>query len=487
MQQGRTHRRFTVVALLLGVFMAAMEMTVVSTAMPTVIAELGGFGAYTWVFTAYMLASTVTVPIWGKLADLYGRKPLLQLALAVFVIGSAASGLAGGMYALVAARCVQGIGAGGLQPVAQTILGDLFEPHDRARVQGAVGGIWGTAGLVGPVVGGWIVDRWSWRWVFFINVPAGVAAMLVLAASFHEQVTRRRHELDYAGALLLTIAVLATLGAVTFGTLRIGIPLALGATAGLVWVERTASEPILPLRMLRHPVVATASVAGALLGAAMMTTATYVPLLVRAVLGGTTTEAGMAIAPMAVGWPLASVTVGKLLPRTGYRPLIRTGFVVALLATLLLASTVGSHGSVHGPRIASFLLGVGLGFANTTLLLAVQSTVQWEERGVATASTSLARTLGGTLGVGLLGATLTAGLATRAGVSETAAAALLGPTHGRDLPSEVAMRLLAALAQGLGRIFWIIAGLAALAFACGLFFPRMQMPRSTSMQPGKAH
>ncbi|MGC4000661.1 MAG: MDR family MFS transporter [Anaeromyxobacter sp.] len=299
-----THRALTVMALLLGMFLAAMEMTVVSTAMPTVAGELGGLHLYAWAFAGYMLTATVSVPIWGKLADLRGRKGVMLVGLVLFLVGSAACGFAPDMRALIAARAVQGLGAGAIQPTTLTIVGDLFDVRTRGRMQGLFGGVWGLAGLVGPLVGGALVHFLSWRWVFWINLPFGVASALVLASAYHERPERHAHRLDLGGAALLSVAVVAALlAARSPATGRVAAPVAVAALLLFLWVERRAVEPLLPLDLFRQRVIAVASGAGALVGAAMIGMVTFVPLWLQAVVGASPTQAGGAIAPMAVGWP----------------------------------------------------------------------------------------------------------------------------------------------------------------------------------------
>lgn len=471
----RSRRLLTLCAVLLATFMAAMEMTVVSTAMPTVIADLGGIQHYSWVFTAYIVASSVTVPILGKLADLYGRRPMMLLGIGLFLAGSVASGLSQSMNQLILARTVQGVGAGGMQPMAMTIVGDLYAPAERARVQGLFGAIWGLAGMVGPLIGGLIVDLWSWHWVFFINVPFGIASAGVLAIALREQVERRRHRLDIAGALLLATGIVAVLLGSGGGTGLVGLAVAPVALVLFVLVERKAAEPVLPLSLLRQRVIAVSSVAGAFLGGAMIGTATFLPLYVQGVLGGSPTDAGLAIAPMAIGWPIASALSGRLLPRVGYRPLVRAGFGLTLCATVALALLLRPQSGLLFPRATSALLGFGLGFANTTLLVAVQASVGWKQRGVATASTLLFRTLGGALAVGVLGAVLASTLHAVPSVPTEAANALLGPSHGSELPPDVLALLGDALATGLGRVFWLITAVAAAALSASLLFPAMSM------------
>src|SRR5690349_16049990 len=264
----KTNRPLTVASLILSLSMAAMEMTVVSTAMPTVVGDLGGIHYYSWVFTAYLLTSTVTVPMYGKLADLYGRKPVLLLGIAIFLVGSMASGLSTSVGALIAFRALQGLGAGAMQPTALTIVGDIYSLEERARMQGLFGAVWGVAGLVGPLLGGIIVKYLSWRWVFFINVPAGIAAAALLVVALHENVEHRRHSLDWAGSALLTFGLTALLIGVQGGRASAaGLPLAAVSLGIFFFVERRAPEPVLPLDLFRQRVMAVATTSGALVGA----------------------------------------------------------------------------------------------------------------------------------------------------------------------------------------------------------------------------
>lgn len=470
-----TKRRLTVLALLLGLFLAAMEMTVVSTAMPTAVGDLGGIHLYAWVFAAYMLTMTVTLPIHGKLADLYGRKPVMIAGVAVFLGGSLLCGLADGMNELILFRAIQGIGAGAIQPVALTIVGDLFDVHQRARVQGLLAAMWGFAGLIGPVLGGAIVQWLSWRWVFFINIPPGLACAAVLLFAYHEKVEPREHRLDFAGAVLLSLTVVFALLAARSGEEAAAfVPAAAVCLALFLWTERGAPEPLLPLDLFTHPVIAVASASGVLVGAAMISVVTYVPLYVQSVLAGSPTEAGSVIAPLSVGWPIASTLSGRLLPRIGYRAPICGGLGVASGAALLLAFLLRPGVDLWVPRILTFIYGMGLGFANTPLIIAVQSCVPWERRGVATASTMFSRTIGGTLSVGILGGVLAAALS-GSGAPAGAVDRLLGP--GRDLlPPAVVSGISGALQSGMERILWAVAAIAFAGFAASLFFPALRVP-----------
>ncbi len=467
-----TSRPLTVVSLLLGLFLAAMEMTVVSTAMPTVVAELGGLPLYAWAFAGYMLTTTVTVPIWGKLADLRGRKPVLLAGIALFLLGSSACGWAGSMTSLIAWRAVQGLGAGAMQPVTFTIIGDLFDLHERGKMQGLFGAVWGIAGLVGPLVGGAIVHTVGWRWIFWVNLPFGVASATVLALAYHERQERHEHRLDVGGAALLAVAVVAALLAArsrAYGA--VAIPVAVVATALFLAVERRAREPLLPLDLFAQRVMAVGSAAGALMGAAMISTVTYVPLWVQSVLGASPTAAGAAIAPMALGWPVASAISGRLLARVGYRRLLFSGFGVAAIAALLLPLLLRPGAPLLAVQGVMASYGVGLGLANPPLLIAIQTSVPWNRRGVATASTLFFRTIGGTLAVGLLGGVLAHALG-GAGARPELVEKLLGPERASLDPAAVAS-VSGALQSAMGIVFWTAAIIAAGAFAAVLAFPRV--------------
>ncbi|WNG30119.1 MFS transporter [Cystobacter fuscus] len=482
-----TQRPLTTLALALCLFMAALEMTVVSTAMPTVVSDLGGLHSYAWVFTAYMLASTITVPIYGKLSDLYGRKPVLLFGVGLFLVGSIASGLATSMGMLIAFRTLQGLGAGAMQPVALTVVGDLYTLEQRARVQGAFSAVWGIAGLVGPLTGGLIVKYLTWHWIFFVNVPIGVGAMLLLGVFFHERVQRKPQRLDIAGAVLLSVGVVLLLIGVQ--GMEHQLPALVGAgvlLAAFVFVELRAAEPLLPMSLFRIPAIAISSVAGALFSSAQFGATTYVPLYVQAVLGGSPTLAGGMITPMIVGWPLASLLAGRLILRMGFRPLIIGGFGMAGAGTALMALLLKPGASLLVPEVAMGVFGLGLGFASTSLLIAVQTSVGWELRGVATASNMFFRTIGGALGVGLMGGVMVSKLMEDPHIPLSAANQILSPEHGRGLAPEVLRTLGDALGRGLSLNFWLICVSALGAFLAALFFPRTHRPTPASLPSSDA-
>jgi EmrB/QacA subfamily drug resistance transporter len=459
--------------------MAAMEMTVVSTAMPTVVAELGGALHYAWVFTAYMLTSTVTVPIFGKLADLHGRKPVMLIAMAIFLAGSMASGQARTMEQLIVFRALQGIGAGGMQPMATTIAGDIFKLEERAKMQGIFGAVWAIAGLVGPLVGGLIVATLSWRWVFYVNVPFGLLSAAVLTFSLVETIEPHEHRLDIAGAALLAGAVITLLLGTDGVAPWVLLPTSAVLTAVFLAVEARVAEPILPLALFARRILATSSALSALCGGAMVGLVTFVPLYAQGVLGSTPTEAGTTIATMAVAWPLASALSGRLIRRVGFRALVRAGFFLIGASSFVLAVMVSRGTSAGMLRVAAALFGFGMGIANTPLVIAVQSSVGFSQRGVATASTMFFRNIGGTVAVGVMGVVLArsllaGALVAGAGQDDRGGAALvariLGPER-RNVEPAVLAGISGDLALGLSRVLWLVCGLAIAASAVAWLFP----------------
>lgn len=478
----QTNRPVTVIALLLALFMAAMEMTVVSTAMPTVVAELGGALHYAWVFTAYMLTSTVTVPIYGKLADVYGRKPVMLVAMALFLAGSMASGQARTMDQLIVFRAIQGIGAGGMQPIAITIVGDIFEIEERAKMQGVFGAVWAIAGLAGPLLGGLIVAVLSWRWVFYVNVPFGLVSAFLLVSSLHETIEKKKPVLDLAGAFVLSAAVIALLLGTDGVAPALLVPASVVLAIVFVFVERRAKEPMLPLALFASRAMATASAVFATSGGAMIGLVTFLPLYAQGVLGSTPTEAGATIAGMAVSWPIASAISGRLIPRYGFRGLVRIGMLVVAVVGILLAIAFGRGATSGELRLGSVAFGVGMGFANTALIIAVQTSVGFSQRGVATASTMFFRNIGGTVAVGVMGVALARALlardAARAAGGAELVARILGPDR-KTVDPAVLRASSGDLALGLAQVLWIVAGLCIVAALAAAFFPAVSAADAT--------
>ncbi len=398
----------------------------------------------------------------------------MLVALALFLLGSMASGQAHTMVQLIAFRAVQGIGAGGMQPIALTIVGDVFKIEERARMQGILGAVWAVAGLVGPLLGGAIVATLSWRWIFYVNVPFGIASAALLALGLGENIERRDHSLDLAGAVLLGAAVVALLLGPDVEPWVL-LPASVACLVAFFLVERRAKEPIVPLDLFRQRILATSSALSAASGAAMIGTLTFVPLYAQGVLGASPTEAGSTIAAMAVTWPFAATLSGRLMTRFGFRALVRVGFVLVMLSASTMAWTMrDGHASLWTLRLASAAFGIGMGTANTPLVIAVQTSVSFAQRGVATASTMFFRNIGGTVAVGVMGAvladTLLGGAAKKAGGGELVGR-ILGPER-RAIDSAVLASIAGDLGRGLDRVMVIVAFLALLAACVAFLFPK---------------
>ncbi|MGW8267195.1 MAG: MDR family MFS transporter [Longimicrobiales bacterium] len=477
MEPGR-HRRLVTAGLVLAMFLAALEATAVGTAMPTVVADLGGVSRYSWVFSAYLLAATTTVPMYGKLADLFGRRLIFTISISLFLLGSTLCGTAQTFTQLILFRAIQGLGAGGVMPVSITLVGDIYTLEERGRMQGLFSAVWATSSLVGPAAGGLITDLLDWRWVFYINVPIGIAAVFLLRAFLKEEGERRVHSLDYLGTISLTLSVALLLLALLEGPEQWGwmnartvgmIAASMAGIALFLWQEGRAPEPMLPLELFRIRVIAVASLGGLLMGTLMYVAAAFVPMFTQGVLGGTAIDAGMTLAPMSIGWPIASTTSGWLLMRFGYRPFILAGAAFGILGCLLLAAA--DPGSGKGPvMVAMFFLGMGLGFTSTPYLLAVQNAVPWNRRGVATSSVQFFRSIGGAIAVAALGAVLNAHLASQLG-REVDPNVALNPTLRATFPAESLQPLVDAIDGGLGTIYLAMAAMAAGGLVVALFFP----------------
>jgi EmrB/QacA subfamily drug resistance transporter len=471
------------IALMLGISLASLDTTIVGTALPSIVGKLGGITLYSWVFSAYLLTSTTTVPIYGKLADIFGRKPVFLFGTALFLIGSAASGASQSMEQLIVFRAIQGLGAGAVLPIVLTIIGDIFALEERAKVQGLFSGVWAASSIVGPALGGLIVDHFSWRWVFYINIPFGLLSALLLVISFNEKVERKKVVLDYIGTLTLTGGIVALLFALLQGGTSWAwnsLPsIALFVLAAMllllfIYQERRTPEPILPLTLFKNRIIAISSIGGVILGVIMFGITSYVPLFVQGVKGGTATSAGVTLGPLLIAWPISSTLSSKIIIRFGYR---FTAVMGASFATVGVGMVTLFHMDTGLPYIvfSMLMIGTGLGFMSTAFIIAVQNAVPWNLRGVATASTQFVRTMGGTIGVAVMGTILNAQLALHfipifAHYSDVLARlpkglapsnVLLTPDVRSTLPIDVLRQLQTALAQSL---FWVY----ALMFVCAL-------------------
>lgn len=489
-------RRIAVTAgVMTGTFIAALEATVVGTAMPTVIASLGGLNHYSWVFSAYLVTSTVTVPVWGKLSDLYGRRLLYQIGIAVFLIGTLLSGLSTSMTQLIIFRAIQGLGAGALVPLGMTIIGDIFTVEERAKMQALFSGIWGLSSVIGPVVGGFITDQISWRWVFFINLPVGILTALIIGLALKEPVRDKKPKIDYAGAALLMLAIsILMLGLVEDGSTSLFAPLNLALfglaavlLAAFVWVENRAADPIIPFDLFRNRTITVSVIAGFLGGIAMFGAISYVPLFAQGALGFTATEAGSLLTPLMLAWVTLSIIGGRLMLRAGYRGITIAGFACMTLGFVLMALFDRSW-PVVWLYIDLVIIGSGLGLTMLTLLIAVQQAVERSKLGIATSLNQFSRSIGGALGVAIMGAVLSSALATQLdGLARNGAGpmtpeqaeafasnpnALIEPTARAQIPQETLEVLQSAMASALHPVFWAGALAAGLGFVVVFFLPK---------------
>jgi EmrB/QacA subfamily drug resistance transporter len=464
------------IGIMLSLFLASMEGTVVATAMPTIVGELGGLAIYSWVFSMYMLTSTTTVPIYGKLSDLYGRKLVYSISMLLFVAGSVLCAAASTMEQLILFRAIQGLGAGGVLPLAFTIIGELFSLEQRARMQGLFSGVWGVSAVIGPLIGGFLVDKVSWHWVFLINVFPGLLAVGIVWFAWHDtgRARDRKVAIDYLGAALLTLGVLSLLlGLNQLGTPP-AIPLMLAAVlllVALVWVERRAADPILPLHLFRDRLFNVSILHGVLAGWALFGSLNYVPLFVQAVLNTSATQAGITLTPMSIMWTLASILGGPLLLRMGYRTLALAGMIMLTVGALLM-SGITIESSQLLIMLYLGLMGTGMGLSIPAFLIAVQSTVSRADLGAATSTIQFSRSIGGTLGVSVLGAFLSdrlAGHLTAANIDPATVSlnTLIDPVASANLALGGPLR--SALAVSIADLF-VIAFAAALAGLVVTFF-----------------
>jgi EmrB/QacA subfamily drug resistance transporter len=464
--------------IMLSLFLASMESTVVATAMPTIVGQLGGLEHYSWVFSAFMLASTTAVPLYGKLSDIYGRRKLYVSAMALFLIGSVWCGWANSMTQLIFARALQGIGAGGIMPLAFILIGEMFTLEQRAKMQGLFSGVWGVSSIVGPLLGGFLVDQLSWRWIFYINIFPGLLAAALVAFAWRDQAqTHERPAVDYAGAALLTVSVvMLLLGVMGSGTSSwILITVAIALFVLLLWVERRAADPILPLSLFRDRLFSTATAHGILTGWALFGSISFIPLFVQAVLGTSATQAGITITPMLLGWVTASIIGTRLMLTIGYRKLGLIGTALFSVGAFLM-STAGMNTSQISLMVFVTLMGIGMGLSIPSFLIAVQTSVKRRQLGTATSTLQFSRSIGGTLGVSVMGAALSARLATNlsaSGLNPDLVRQLLDPLPGSQVVIAEGARV--AMADAIHLVFVIAFVAAGLAMVTVFFTPHKEL------------
>ncbi len=471
---------------MLALFMAAVEVTIVATALPQIVGKLGGFSLYTWVFSGFLLTQASTILVFGKLADLYGRRPVLIAGIVVFLVGSTLCGFAWSMPALIAFRLLQGLGAGSIQPVATTIVGDLYTPQERPRVQGWLSSVWGFAAIVGPLAGGLIVQALSWHWIFWINVPVGILTIVGLSLFLREDVAHRAHNVDYLGVGIFCIAISALLVALLEGGVDWGFAslptfalVALFVVALVVYLrrEQRAPEPMIDLDLWRSRLVASVNTSSLFAGASIIGVTSFVPIYVQGVLGRSAIIAGFALTAMSVGWPMASMLSGRFLRALDARNTVRVGSALIFVGALGLALMPAGNGAI-ATGASSFVIGFGMGLLNTTFIILIQGSVTWAQRGSATASNIFARMLGSTFGAAALGAVLNAslhGVLAASGAGKTGidtVRRMFDDGSGVALPAAQRAALVDALGYGLAHVFATLAVFGALTMIATWLVPR---------------
>jgi EmrB/QacA subfamily drug resistance transporter len=474
---------------MMGLFLAAIEQTVVATAMPTVVSSLGGLNIYSWVFSIYLLTFTVSVPIWGRLSDVHGRRNTYLISIGLFILGSALCGQARSMTFLIFARAIQGLGGGGVFPIGFTIIGEIYSLQQRARIQGLFSGVWGVASIAGPLAGGLITDHLSWRWVFYVNIPFGLVAATIIRTNLSEPPhLRSSHSIDYRGVGVLsasvTLLLLALIQAGKRGSLlELDLLALLALSVGLFFVflrlEGKAEEPVVPISLFRNSVFRASSGIGLLAGMGLFGSISFIPLFVQGVVFGSATRAGSALSPLMLGWVVLSIVSPPLILRLGYRPLMISGMAFFAAGFLWLAR-LGIENPYPELLTSMALLGVGMGLTMITMMLAVQNTVPRNLLGIATSSQLFFRTIGGAIGVAIMGSVMAHRMTSHLkGITDPMLAKLaanpdsiVNEATRQALSPEATTWLRGALADSLHGVFITGLVVAALAFALSLLFPR---------------
>jgi len=481
-------------ALFLALLLAALDQTIVSTALPTIVGELGGLTHLSWVVTAYLLTSTVAGPFYGKLGDIYGRKIILQSAIVIFLVGSALCGLAQNMIGLIAFRALQGIGGGGLIVTIIAVIGDLIPPRERGRYQGLFGAAFGLATILGPLLGGFFVDQLTWRWIFYINLPTGLVALFVIAVALPPPSTRRRHEIDYRGGALLTIALTATivftsLGGISFAwtspvTLTL-IAVSVISAAFFVAVERHAREPLLPMTLFRNRNFVVASSVGLILGLALFGSVTFLPIYLQVAKGVSPSASGLMLMPMMFGMLITSILSGRIISRWGRYKLFPVTGTAIMTFGLFMLSRLSLDSHQWQTSLDALWLGLGMGMVMQVLILAVQNSIEYEYLGVATSGTMLFRSVGGALGVALFGAIFAGGLRARLGPEGLDFLTNAVPAAVRGLPPVMQQEYIDAVMAALRPVFVAATCIAALGFVLTIFLQEIEL-RDTAPAEGLA-
>ena len=488
-----SHRRVLVIigALMLGMFLAALDQTIVSTALPTIVADLHGASHLSWIVVAYLLAATVSTPLWGKLGDQYGRKVFFQAAIAIFLVGSILSGLSHSLMELIAFRAVQGLGGGGLMVGSQAIVGDIVAPRDRGRYQGLFGAVFGLASIIGPLLGGVFVEQLSWRWIFYVNIPIGAVALTVVAIQVPGRLRRIHHVIDYLGTAVLILAasclvLFTSLGGTTYrwGSVTIiGLGVGGAVLVGVfALVERRAIEPVLPLHLFKIRTFSVTSVVGFIIGFVMFGTITYLPVFFQIAHGESPTISGLQLLPLLVGMVTLSTASGMIISRTGrYRAFPIVGTALISIGILLL-SRIGIGTSSLVTDAYMLVLGIGLGCVMQVLVMITQNAVPYSELGVATSGATFFRSIGGSFGTAIFGAVfanvLVGNLVKHLGKARLPtglSSSGVSPAILDKLPSVIHHGISAAYSESIQTVFLIAAPVALIAFAASWLIPHVEL------------
>jgi EmrB/QacA subfamily drug resistance transporter len=470
------HRPMVFVAALSTIFMAAIEGTIVATAMPTIVGALGGIDLFSWIFGAYLLTQAILIPIYGRLSDLYGRKPVLLFGIGVFLVGSALCGLAWNMISLIAFRIVQGIGAGALIPVSQTVIADIYSGEARARMQGYISSTFGSAAVIGPMIGGLIATQVSWKAIFWFNIPLGIVAASLLTVALKEEVKQRHHNIDYIGALLMAsataILMFALIHADTFSGLTLAGAFCVSAIliAVLIFYESRTSEPMIPVRLYRNRLIAGGNWIGVANGAISMAVIGFLPVYMQGLLGSSTLISGLALGAMSVLMPLGGFVGSRLVLRMSYRVSSTIGGTILVIgSTLLILLHPGAY--PLQPIIAAGVMGLGMGIVNVSSVVAIQANVDWSQRGAAMSSVFFSRIIGQSFGSAVFGGIFNSGLANGSALNGNEFVHLLQEGHQQIANIPGIQAVLAALAHALHSIYLLSGLIAVLVLAAALTFP----------------
>ena len=494
-EQGQTQdqRRIWIVfsGLMLGLLIASLDQTVVATALPTIVSDLGGLNELSWVVTGYLLASTASTPLWGKLGDMYGRKRLFQATIVLFLVGSILCGISQNIGELIIFRAIQGLGGGGLIVLAQAIIADVVSPRERGRYQGIFGAVYGVTSVAGPLLGGFFVDTLSWRWVFYINLPIGAIALVVIAIALPASGQQGHHKIDYLGTVLLAAGATSLVLLTTFGGTIYpwgSLPIILLAVAGVVlivvfiFVERRAAEPVLPLSLFRNRVFAYTSAIGFVVGFALFGVTTFLPLFLQVVNEVSPTISGLRMVPLMAGVLITSITSGQLITRWGrYKifPIIGTALMII---GMFLLSRMDVQTNAWISSLYMLVLGLGLGLVMQVLVIAVQNAVDYRNLGAATSGATFFRSIGGSFGTAVFGAVfsnlLVANLASLASALPPGFNAE-NATSVQHLPGNIRTEFIQAYAHSLQTVFLIAAPIAAVAFILTLLLPEVRLKTTT--------